>query len=96
MDKKTLIKMTVPKLREEALKIENLTGVHGMTKPELLDVLFAKFGIQVEKRKQRDVSAIKKKIHELSAKKVEARQAGDKKQVEILRRRIHTLRRHTR
>lgn len=96
MDKKALTKLTVPKLREEALKIEGLSGVHGMKRNELLDVLFEKFSIPMETRKKQDVSAIKKKIKELRTKKEEVRQAGDKKQLKILQKRIHSLRRATR
>ncbi|MDP8222720.1 MAG: hypothetical protein P9L99_05115 [Candidatus Lernaella stagnicola] len=96
MDKKTLIKMTVPKLREEALKIEGLAGVHAMSKDELLAVLFEHFNIPIEKKKKRDVSAIKKKVKELQAKKAEAHTAGDEKQAKVLQKRIHDLKRQTR
>ena len=96
MDKKELLKLTVPKLREEALKIENIAGVHGMGKTDLLDILFDKFNIPVEKKKKRDTVALKKQASELRAKKEEVRAAGDKKQVKILQRKIHTLKRHTR
>ncbi len=39
MDAKTLEKMTVPKLREEARKFEDIVGVHGMNKEQLLVAL---------------------------------------------------------
>ena len=41
MDAKTLSKMTVSKLRDEAMKFDDLVGVHGMEKPELIEILKA-------------------------------------------------------
>jgi len=97
MDKESLIKLTVPKLREEAMKIEGLTGVHGMKKGELLHVLAKHHGIELEEhRVKRDYSALKKKIAEFRKLKEEARAAGDKKKVEKLRRRVHGLKHETR
>lgn len=97
MDKKTLVKMTVPKLREEALKIEGVVGVHGMKKPELLDLLFGHFGIPIEKKKvQRDTTALKKKVKTLRTQREELRAAGELKKVKVLQKRIHNLKRYTR
>ncbi len=97
MDKETLLKLTVPKLREEALKIENIAGVHGMKKEELLDILFDHFDIprDVETKKQ-PTSDVKKKIAALREEKDKVRQAGDAKKVKVLQKRIHDLKRNTR
>jgi hypothetical protein len=97
MDKKTLIGMTVPKLREEALKIENITGVHSMSKDTLLEILFDLHKIPVDSnKKKRDTADLKKQLKVLQAKKEESRTAGDKKLVKVLQRRIHDLKRATR
>jgi len=97
MDKKTLVKMTVPKLREEALKIEGVVGVHGMKKPELLNLLFEHFGIPIEKKKvQKDTAAMKKKLKVLQGQREELRASGNKKQIKVLQKRIHNLKRGTR
>jgi len=96
MEKDTLIKMTVPKLREEALKIEGLTGVHGMNKSDLLKALFKHFNIPEDKKMHKDTTAFKKKLKELRQKKIEIKATGDRKQIEILRRRMHALKRKTR
>ena len=42
---KPLDKMTVTELREIALEIPGITGVHGMKKPELLEAVKAAKGI---------------------------------------------------
>ncbi len=99
MDAKTLERMTVPKLREEARKFEDISGVHGMNKAQLLDILKQKYGITEEKpagevlveRKH----ALKKKIKQL---KTEVEQAltdkeKDKKKLALLRRRLRRQRR---
>lgn len=94
---KPLEKLTIKELREIALKIPNVQGVHGMNKAELVALLKDYFGIKEEKK--RDVASIrelKKKIRELKAKREEARSKGDKKIVNILRRRISRLKKKTR
>jgi hypothetical protein len=48
MELRDLQKMTVVKLREEALKHEGLVGVHVMNKEELLVALAPRFGIDLE------------------------------------------------
>ena len=97
MDKQGLLKLTVPKMREEAMKIEGLTGVHGMKKGELLKVLAQHHGIVLdEEHTKRDNSAIKVKMNKFREAREEARKAGDKKKVKKLRRRIHALRHETR
>jgi len=97
LPEKPLNRMTIKELREIALKIPDVQGVHGMNKEELLVLLKDYFGIKEEKK--RDVASIrelKKKIKELRAKREEARAKGDKRMVSILRRRISRLKKKTR
>jgi hypothetical protein len=96
MDKQTLLKMTVLKLREEALKIEGISGVHGMNKQQLLDVLFDQFGIPRDVKARKDNTELKKAIKGYRAKQPEARAAGDKKKAKKIQRKIHALKRQTR
>ena len=48
MDLRDLQRMTVTKLREEALKHQGLAGVHAMHKEELIHALAPIFGIDLE------------------------------------------------
>jgi hypothetical protein len=97
MDLKTLKHMTVTKLREEALKFDDLTGVHGMNKEQLIEILQEKFGIVVEKTESEELierkHAIKAKMRKLKAEKAQAVENKDKEKVELLRKRLHSQRR---
>lgn len=95
---KPLDKMTVKELREIALTIPDLTGVHGMNKQDLLSAIKAHRGV-VEKKAQkgnRSVREIKKQIRALKAKKVAVAQEKNRKQAEILRRKLSRLKKKTR
>ncbi|HDH96586.1 MAG TPA: transcription termination factor Rho [Proteobacteria bacterium] len=96
--KSELLKMPLPKLREVALGIEGLEGVHGMTKDELIRKVAAHYKIDLSDRPelQVDTRAIKAKIKELRPLLAEAREKGDKKRAEILRKRIKRLKRKIR
>ena len=97
--KKPLEKMTAKELRELALGIEGIVGVHGMNKQELITAIKDALGIVEETGKKlyaATIREIKHKIKELKAEKEQARAAGDKKRVEILRRRINRLKKKTR
>ena len=48
MELRDLQKMTVVKLREEALNLGGFTGVHGMNKQQLIEALAPRFGIDLE------------------------------------------------
>ncbi len=97
MDAKTLEKMTLPKLRDEALKFDDLTGVHGMDKDQLLDILKDKYGVAdhhtesdaLKARKRR----IKQKIKQLKAQKAQAIEEKDQEKTAFLRRRLRRQRR---
>ena len=98
MDAKTLEKMTVSKLRDEALKFGDLAGVHGMDKPTLLRILKQKHGI-VDHRTESEIlierkHELKKKIRQLKAEKAQAVEAKDKQKAALLQKRLHQ-KRHT-
>ncbi|MCD6138935.1 MAG: transcription termination factor Rho [Deltaproteobacteria bacterium] len=96
--KKPLDRMTAKELREVALDIPEITGVHGMNKAELLTAIKKAKGIVEEKAKKSDVSVreFKKKIRELKAQKAEALENKDKLRTKMLRRRISRLKKKTR
>ena len=48
MDLAELQKLTVVKLREEAMKHDGVTGVNGMNKDQLIEALAPVFGIDLE------------------------------------------------
>jgi len=103
---KPLEKMTAPELKEVAKKIPGLTGVHAMKKADLIDVIKEYYGIEDKipaKGKKKKVAKrplnlkeLKAKIIQLREKKEEARATKDRKNVEILRRRINRLKKQTR
>ena len=95
---KPLDKMTAKELREIALKIPEITGVHGMNKAELLATIKQERGMVDEEKKKTDVSVrdIKKKIQALKVQKAEAHEQGDKPKATVLRRRISRLKKKTR
>ena len=90
--------MTAKELRETALKIPEISGVHGMNKPELLTAIKKARGIVDVKAERPDVSIreIKKKIQDFKAKKTEAYENKDKARARILRRRVSRLKKRTR
>ncbi|MBW1741035.1 MAG: transcription termination factor Rho [Deltaproteobacteria bacterium] len=95
---KPLDRMTAKELREIALKIPEITGVHGLNKAELLSAIKKARGIVDTKTERSDVSVreIKKKIQALKAQKTEAYENKEKEKAKILRRRISRLKKKTR
>lgn len=95
---KPLDRLTAKELRETALKIPEITGVHGMNKPELLAAIKEARGIVDEVIKKSDVSVrkIKKKIRDLKTAKAQSKEDGGKAQAKIMRRRISRLKKKTR
>ena len=97
MNAKTLEKMTVVKLREEAMKFDDISGVHGMHKDELISVLKEKFGIAEDKTASEllieQKHALKKKIAQLKIEKAQAIEAKDEKKAALARRRLRRQRR---
>jgi cell division protein FtsX len=105
---KPLEKMTAKELREMALGLPGIHGVHAMKKEELVAAIRAAKGItELEPKKEKMVVAkkekvvltvaqMKQKVKELRTKKEEALQQRHWKLAEILRRRISRLKKKTR
>ena len=95
---KPLDKMTAKELREVAKQIPEITGVHGMNKPELISAIKKARGIEEGPVKKTDSSVreIKKKIKDLRANRAAAIEANDSKMADIYRKRIGRLKKKTR
>ena len=97
-NEKPLEKMTVTELREIALEIKEMVGVHGMKKDELIAGIKKSRGIEDEPVKKADASLreIKQKIKAVKAQRQTAIEAKDKKMATIYKRRISRLKKKTR
>ncbi|NVL89853.1 MAG: transcription termination factor Rho [Desulfobacterales bacterium] len=96
---KPLDRMTAKELRETALKIPEITGVHGLNKAELLAAIKKARGIadDVETEKSSvSIRETKAKIQALKAQRAGAYESEDKAKAKILRRRISRLKKKTR
>ena len=105
---KSLDKMTVIELREAAKEeIPGITGVSGMKKDQLLAVVKEARGIKDETpakkkkktagpKKEMTVKEMKQEVVRLRTEREEIRQDGDKKKLEIIRRRINRLKKMSR
>ena len=95
---KPLDKMTAKELREVAKQLPEITGVHGMNKPELISAVKKARGIEEGPVKKTDSSVreIKKKIKALRANRAAAIEANDSKMADIYRKRIGRLKKKTR
>jgi ABC-type uncharacterized transport system ATPase subunit len=107
---KPLDKMTVVELRELAKEeIPGIAGVTGMKKEQLLEAIKESRGIKDEtpakkKKKKKtagpkkvmSVKEMKQEIIRLRGERANFRQEKDKKELEILRRRINRLKKMTR
>ncbi|HSD11344.1 MAG TPA: hypothetical protein VLF14_10180 [Candidatus Binatia bacterium] len=98
MDLKTLERMTVPKLREEALKIPELSGVRGMNKEDLIRAIAIahKIDLSTRRRGGSGKSALKKQIRELRARITEAIRTKQTADLKKLRRHVKHLKAQTR
>ena len=101
--KKPLDKMTAIELREVAMEIPGVTGVHAMKKEEILALIKEAWDIEDEEtvkekktRSGRSVQELKGKIASVKEEKKAARESKDQKKVEVLRRRINRLKKQTR
>ncbi len=105
---KPLEKMTAKELREMALGLPGVHGVHAMKKEELIAAIRAAKGIpepegpkeKVVKTKKEKVvltiAELKQKVKELRAKREELLQQKNWRMAEILRKRISRLKKRTR
>jgi len=91
-------RMTVKELRAIALELPEISGAHGMNKPELISQIKQAKGIEEEKSNPKDASVrdIKLKIRSLKEKRVEALGANDAKMATRFRRTISRLKKKTR
>ncbi|MHC1741682.1 MAG: transcription termination factor Rho [Syntrophobacteraceae bacterium] len=95
---KPLDKMTAKELREMGLALGGVSGVHAMNKAELIAAIKEVKGIvdAVTKKASVDIRSIKEKIRALKEKKLQAKESGNSKLVDSLRRRISSLKKKTR
>jgi len=99
MDLKTLERMTVPKLREEALKIpDHAAGVRGMMKEELIRLIAAANGIDLSQRARGGgaKTELKTQIRGLKTQIAEAIREKRRADTKRLRRRVKHLKSQTR
>ena len=99
MEWKDLDKMTVVKLREEALKYPQIEGVHGKSKDRLMDELATILGVEKPHTHFSDKvvhtkSDLKHKIHDLKLEREKLVAAHDSEHLHDVRRQIHELK-HT-
>jgi len=104
-DEKPLEKMTVKELREVAMKIPGVDGVHAMKKAEVLAIIKEYRGMEDEepeaaKKNKVKVAVSKKELIEkadqLREEKEAVRGEKDRKKITVLRRRISRLKKLTR
>lgn len=95
---KPLASMTAKELREIALQIPEIVGVHGMNKDEIIAAIKKARGITDEPSQKATATMreIKAKIREVRAKLEAVREGGDKKMTGIHRRRMSRLKKKTR
>jgi hypothetical protein len=105
---KPLEKMTAKELREMAMGLPGIHGVHAMKKEELVTAIRKAKGIaEPEPKKEKHIiakkekiiltaSQLKQKVKELKAKREEVLQQRNRKMAQILRRRISRLKKMTR
>jgi hypothetical protein len=84
MDLLELQRMTVVKLREEALNHGSIGGVHGMNKEQLIEALAPLYGIDLEAQRRAiqerlaaNKGTLKKEIHTLKSERDAALEAHD-------------------
>ena len=90
---KPLDKMTVKELKEVALELPEITGVHGMNKADLLSAIRQAKGIPEVKSKKKSgsIRELKQKVKVLKLKRKEALEANDSKMATICRRKISRM-----
>lgn len=95
---KPLDKMTAKELREMAMEMPEITGVHGMNKVELISAIKKAKGIEEDAVNQKSTSVreIKAQIKELKEKRDAALASEDERMAAIFRKRIIRLKKKTR
>jgi hypothetical protein len=94
---KPLDRWTIKELREEALKVPDVQGVHGMNKDELLSTVKKAKGIADDgKKKTTNVRDLKKKLTDArKARETEREEGASRVRLNILRRRLSRLKKQT-
>ena len=96
---KPLEDWTIKELREEALKVPNIQGIHGMNKREIIDFLRAEKGLPpaASKKNLDGVRVFKEKVKQLRAVLVQERREGaTRNKLDILRRKVSRMKKRTR
>ena len=101
MDWKDMEKLTIVKLREEALKHPEIMGVHGKSKEQLMNEMAALLGIEkphvhFAEKVIHTKGDLKHKIHELKTQREKLVVAKDRKALHQVRRQMHKLKRQIR
>jgi len=104
MDAKTLEKMTVAELRDEAKTIDGATGLSGMKKDELVTLVAGHLGVDLSApagggtgaSSTLDKTEIKRRIRALKVDKREAVAAQDAPRARTCNRQIHDFKRRLR
>ena len=96
MEWKDLEKMTILKLREEALKFPQIEAVHGKNKAQLMNELANALGIQRPHIQFSETivhtkSDLKHKLHELKTQRDKLLAAHDHGRLHDVRREMHSL-----
>src|SRR5881394_2929921 len=99
MEWKDLEKMTVPKLREEALKYPQIERVHGKNKEQLMDEIATALSIERPHAHFTETvvhtkSDLKQKIHSLKVEREKLLEVHDHRRLHEVRRELHELK-HT-
>jgi uncharacterized membrane protein YjjP (DUF1212 family) len=99
MEWKDLEKMTVLKLREEALKYPHIEGVHGKNKEQLMDEIAKALGMEKPHLHFTETivhtkSGLKGKIRELKVEREKLLETHDHRKLHDVRRELHELK-HT-
>lgn len=96
---KPLDDWTIKELREEAMKVPNVQGIHGMNKQEIIEFLRVEKGLPApaSKKTTDGVRVFKEKVRQMRLKRDEERSAGaTRKQLDILRGKISRMKKKTR
>jgi len=98
MDLKTLERMTVIKLREEATKVPELSAIRGLNKDELIRAIAKAHGIDLSGRRRGGSvkTELKRQIRGLRSQISEVIQAKQSTELKKLRRHVKRLKAQTR
>lgn len=97
MELTELLRVTRTRLIEEAVKIPDITGAHGMTKEQLIHALAKAHGVDLGaargQQEQATISELKREIRNLKGTLQQAQTSNNR---EVLRKKLKRLKRQTR